>query len=99
MRPSGVTPVASITIIDAPESASVPRCIRCQSVIEPSTALYWHIGATVMRFASSSLPIENGVNSLLLIIPPNIQLQRPQRAQSKIGNLFNFHDLHAHRGQ
>src|SRR5688572_11675437 len=67
MRPSGVTPVASMTSMEAPDKASVPRCIRCQSFIEPSIALYWHIGETVMRFSSSSDPIENGVKSLLVI--------------------------------
>jgi hypothetical protein len=40
MRPSGTTPVASISIIDAPESARLARCCMCQSVIVPSTALY-----------------------------------------------------------
>ena len=39
----------------------------CQSFIEPSIALNWHIGETVMRFSSSSDPIENGVKSLFVI--------------------------------
>src|SRR3972149_2886983 len=67
MRPWGVTPVASTTNIEAPEIASVPRCIRCQSVIFPLTALYWHIGAIVTLLASAMLPIDKGVNSLLPI--------------------------------
>ena len=66
MRPSGETPVASITSIDAPDSAILPRCIKCQSVIEPSMALYWHIGATVMRLGNVCLPICSGENSLLM---------------------------------
>src|SRR6185437_6494707 len=53
MRPCRSTCVASTTTRPAPELASMPRCIRCQSVAEPSSAEYWHIGETAMRFASS----------------------------------------------
>src|ERR1700690_2141370 len=33
----------------APETQNCPRCIKCQSVALPSSALYWHIGETTMR--------------------------------------------------
>ena len=32
----------------------MPRWPRCQSLAQPSSALYWHIGETTMRLASSS---------------------------------------------
>src|SRR5262245_7797184 len=64
MRPSGVTPVASTMTSPAPESAMLPRCTRCQSVIEPSMAEYWHIGETWIRFGNSSGPTLCGVKSL-----------------------------------
>src|ERR1700752_2891992 len=52
MRPIASTPVASMQNIAAPESASELMWVKCQSVAEPSTAEYWHIGATMMRLAS-----------------------------------------------
>src|SRR5688572_4268958 len=64
MRPSGVTPVASTTNSPAPEQAKVPRCTVCQSVIEPSSAEYWHIGETTMRLGSVMPPSSIGVKSL-----------------------------------
>src|SRR5262245_66089242 len=64
MRPSRVTLVFSTTNIPAPEHAMLPRCARCQSVIEPSSAEYWHIGETTMRFGSVTPPSWMGVNSL-----------------------------------
>src|SRR5215212_8420352 len=35
--------------------------MRCQSVMQPSTAEYWHIGAMTMRLASDSPPARSGV--------------------------------------
>src|ERR1051326_9507898 len=64
MRPSRVTPVASTTTMPGPDSASCPRWIRCQSVIAPSSAEYWHIGETTMRFGSVMPPSWIGVKSL-----------------------------------
>ncbi len=52
MRPWRSTWVASTTSSPAPELASMPRCVRCQSLATPSFALYWHIGDTTMRFGS-----------------------------------------------
>src|SRR5271155_3374511 len=50
MRPRRSTWVASTTSSPAPEFDSMPRCVMCQSVPTPSSALYWHIGATTIRF-------------------------------------------------
>lgn len=58
MRPSGDTADASMISIAAPDSASWPRWIMCQSAAEPSSAEYWHMGAITMRFSSRRLPIE-----------------------------------------
>src|SRR5678816_1106933 len=40
--------------------------MKCQSVAEPSSALYWHIGAMMMRLASRSSPIWKGSKSRLI---------------------------------
>ena len=55
MRPIAETAVASIVNMPALDSRSWPQCTMCQSVAQPSTAEYWHIGDTTMRFASVSL--------------------------------------------
>lgn len=68
MRPSGVTAVASMVRSAAPDSASWPRWIRCQSVMQPSSAEYWHMGAITMRLGRWSPPTETGVNSLAALI-------------------------------
>ncbi len=60
MRPSGRTAVASIVRSAAPESASWPRWIRCQSVMHPSSAEYWHMGAITIRLRRSRLPTRIG---------------------------------------
>src|SRR5512141_658582 len=62
MRPWRSTGVASTTTMPAPELASMARWPRCQSVAEPSSALYWHIGATWMRLATSTEPSVIGEN-------------------------------------
>ena len=62
MRPSGHTAVASTHSRPAPEIARLPRWIRCQSTGRPSTALYWHIGETMIRLGSVSGPKRTGVN-------------------------------------
>src|SRR5712675_1212838 len=53
MRPMASTWVASMQNIEAPDSASVLMCVKCQSLASPFTAEYWHIGATMMRFGSA----------------------------------------------
>src|SRR5919206_2705046 len=52
MRPIASTPVASMQNIAAPDSANELMWVKCQSVAEPSTAEYWHIGATTMRLGN-----------------------------------------------
>ena len=56
IRPSGVTPVASMMNKAAPLLSKLPQCIKCQSVASPLFAEYWHIGATTIRFANSNGP-------------------------------------------
>src|SRR5215813_5491244 len=51
MRPMASTWVASMQNIAAPDSASELMWVKCQSVAEPSSAEYWHIGETMMRLA------------------------------------------------
>ena len=40
--------------------ASCIRCCRCQSVALPSSAEYWHMGATTMRLGSAMGPSASG---------------------------------------
>ena len=54
MRPIADTAVASIVNMPAADCSSWPQWIVCQSVAQPSSAEYWHIGETTMRFASVS---------------------------------------------
>src|ERR1700745_1634017 len=65
MRPWRSTWVASTTSRPAPELASMPRCVRCQSLATPSLALYWHIGDTTIRFESVRSASLIGENSAL----------------------------------
>src|SRR6478736_4562777 len=62
MRPSTVTAVASIVTRPAPDIRSWPQWTKCQSVAQPSTAEYWHIGDTTMRFGSVSSRRQSGSN-------------------------------------
>ncbi|MCC2633832.1 MAG: hypothetical protein K0S48_1718 [Ramlibacter sp.] len=66
MRPSGDTAVASTISKPAPDTARLPRWIMCQSVAEPSSAEYWHIGAMTMRLARRRAPMEKGSNRRLM---------------------------------
>ena len=43
----------------------VPEMDEMQSVMHPSMAEYWHMGAMTMRFASSRPPTFSGVNNTL----------------------------------
>src|ERR1700733_11702418 len=61
MRPAASTAVASSVRSPAPDIDSEPRCCWCQSLALPSTALYWHIGDTAMRFSSVTPPMVIGV--------------------------------------
>src|ERR1700730_903158 len=44
--------------------------MRCQSVMQPLTAEYWHIGAMTIRLANSKAPTQSGVNSALMPASP-----------------------------
>ncbi len=66
MRPWRSTWVASTTTKAAPELASMPRCIMCQSVALPSSAEYWHMGAITIRLASSRPASLMGENKALM---------------------------------
>src|SRR3954463_14851051 len=61
MRPSRVTCVASTMTSPAPEYARWPRWTKCQSLMLPSSAEYWHIGETTMRLGSVTPPSVMGV--------------------------------------
>src|SRR3954469_23871166 len=63
MRPSRVTCVASTMTSPAPEYARWPRWTKCQSLMLPSSAEYWHIGETTMRLGSVTPPSSSGVKS------------------------------------
>src|SRR6202040_3974442 len=65
MGPERSTWVDSTTSKPAPEFASIPRCVMCQSLALPSSALYWHIGETTMRLASVRLRNVTGEKSEL----------------------------------
>src|SRR5436190_11312004 len=65
MRPSAVTAVASIVNRPAPDISSWPQWTRCQSVAQPSTAEYWHIGDTTTRLGSVSSRNRSGSNRLV----------------------------------
>src|SRR5215469_17486363 len=67
MRPAASTSVISIIVNPAPDTAIVGTCAMCQSDATPSSALYWHIGETTMRFLSASVRNLSGENSLLAI--------------------------------
>ena len=69
MRPSGVTAVASMITMPAPDSAMVPRCTVCQDVARPSSAEYWHIGATTMRLGKARLRRVCGENKAVMGLP------------------------------
>src|SRR3982074_748604 len=62
MRPIADTAVASIVNMPALDSSSWPQCTMCQSVAQPSTAEYWHIGDTTMRLARGTLRSLKGEN-------------------------------------
>src|SRR5712691_2069498 len=67
MRPRRPTAVASTTRSDAPELASMPRWLTCQSLAQPSSELYWHMGETTMRLSSSRSASRIGENKALVM--------------------------------
>src|SRR5215471_7273214 len=66
MRPIASTWVASMQNIAAPDSASELMWVKCQSVATPSSAEYWHIGDTMMRFLSFRPRSSIGENRALM---------------------------------
>src|SRR5437899_178317 len=52
MRPIASTWVASMQKAAAPDSASELMWVKCQSVAEPWTGEYWHIGETSVRLGN-----------------------------------------------
>src|SRR4051794_16627499 len=68
MRPWRSTSVISATTRPAPELASMPRWVRCQSEATPSLALYWHMGDTTMRLASVRSASLIGEKSALMLL-------------------------------
>src|ERR1039458_6263706 len=67
MRPWRLTLVISHITSPAQPSDILPRCIRCQSLAEPSLELYWHIGDTTTRFGSVRPRSVMGENRTLAI--------------------------------
>src|ERR1700685_2885162 len=64
MRPSAETAAASVKTRDAPPTARLPRCTRCQSVAKPSVLEYWHMGDTTIRLRSVSSRMVSSSNSM-----------------------------------
>src|SRR6266571_342509 len=62
MRPSRLTSVISAMTSAAPPTAREPRFTRCQSFGVPSSAEYWHMGETTIRFDRSTSRSRKGVN-------------------------------------
>src|SRR6185312_11794153 len=67
MRPCGLTSVISHITSPAAPSDMLPRCMRCQSLAEPLSELYWHIGETTTRLGSVSPRMVRGENRTLAI--------------------------------
>src|ERR1700761_7509103 len=66
MRPMASTWVASMQNIAAPDRDRLLMWVKCQSLAEPSSAEYWHIGATMMRLASVRSRNLIGVKSVFM---------------------------------
>src|ERR1700716_4085659 len=67
MRLRRSTWVASTITRPAPEFASMPRWVRCQSLATPSSALYWHMGETTTRLSSARSASRYGENRMELM--------------------------------
>lgn len=74
--------------------------------MRPSTAEYWHIGAMMMRFRSSTFPTFNGVNSFAVAMrfgsgsASGEQLEPGDREApveaERVGHLVSLHDFEAY---
>src|SRR5215469_9488336 len=67
MRPMASTWVASRQNIAAPDNDRLLMWVKCQSLAEPSSAEYWHIGDTMMRLASFRPRNSIGENRALML--------------------------------
>src|SRR5664279_2523382 len=65
MRPIADNAVASMVYMPAFDCRSWPPCTICQSVAQPSTAEYWHMGDTTMRLARVSSRRVRGENRVV----------------------------------
>ena len=74
MRPMASTWVASTQNIAAPDKARLLMWAKCQSFALPPSAEYWHIGATMMRFASARSRRRIGENSALIKWHPALEI-------------------------
>src|SRR5262249_26510675 len=86
MRPRRSMPVASTTTSAAPELASIPRWLMCQSEATPSSALYWHMGETTTRFASSRSASLMGENRALVMSHAWIGGKDEGKAEGKVNH-------------
>src|SRR5580658_1566734 len=97
MRPIASTWVASTQNIAAPDSARLLMCVKCQSFALPSSAEYWHIGATMMRFGSARSRRRIGENSALMKRYPVLEIDRLHRSivhtddERRMSNAWNGH--------
>src|ERR1035441_4406706 len=60
MRPRASTADASMQTSPAPPTARLPRCTRCQSVANPSSEEYWHMGETAIRLRKAISRMASG---------------------------------------
>src|SRR6266581_5903111 len=77
MRPRGLTLVISHMTSPAQPSEKLPRCIRCQSLAEPLSELYWHIGDTTTRLGRVRPRSVMGENRTLVIFGDPLVLRWP----------------------
>src|SRR5580700_4771484 len=83
MRPMASTWVASMQNIAAPESERLLMWVKCQSLAEPSSAEYWHIGDTMMRLASFRPRNSIGENRALMRGNPGVGGRREPNLRSR----------------
>src|SRR5580692_3740577 len=94
MRPRRSTWVASIPNIPAPEFDNMPRWVMCQSLATPSSALYWHIGATTTRFASSRPARRMGENKALVMVHHGLADRILRAEMAGLARLSGRHAAH-----
>src|ERR1700732_2737787 len=85
MRPSGETPAASVKTREAPPTARLPKCTRCQSFAKPSVLEYWHMGETTIRLRRVSSRMVSSSNSM------NLPFALCELGRQNILELVNHH--------